>query len=404
MIPMNEAIRIVMDHTPRLDAGYVDLMNALGHTLAEDVTSDINMPPFEKATMDGFAVVGADIVNAEREHPVTLNIVEEIQAGSVPTKAITRGSASRIMTGAPMPDGADTVVMVEDTESENDVVRVLEPTEAGRNRVPLGEDVRQGDTVLTAPVRIRPPEIGILAAVGVTSVPVYRRPVVGIVATGDEIVEPGEAPSPGQIRNSNGYSMATQVTRAGGIPKYLGIAGDTVEALNRVMSEGLTTCDAVLLSGGVSAGVYDLVQGVMKDLGVEVLFDRIRMKPGKPLTFGVAGDKLVFGLPGNPVSSLVGLELLVRPALRKMQATPDAHRSRVRARIRGDFKQTPGREQFVPALSEFGADGWSTRWVGHHGSADLFAISEANSLFVVPSDVEQINAGQDVDLVLLEEW
>lgn len=404
MIPMEEAVQIVMDSTKALNRTTVPLTDALGHTLAEDAVSDINMPPFEKATMDGYAVVGADVAGATRESPASLEVIEEIQAGSVPTKTVAPGLAARIMTGAPMPDGADTVVMVEDTESENGRVRVLEPTEPGQNRIPLGEDVRKGDTVLKAPCRIRPPEVGILAAVGVTDVPVYRRPVVGVVATGDEIVEPDRQPAPGQIRNSNGYSMATQVTRAGGTPRYLGIAGDTVEDLRRVMTEGLETCDALLLSGGVSAGVYDLVQGVMKDLGVEVLFDRIRMKPGKPLTFGVCGEKLVFGLPGNPVSSLVGLELLVRPALAKMQGIADGHRPRVRATLTSTFTQTPGREQYVPAASSYGDDGWSTTWVGHHGSADLFAIAEANSLFVVDAETTTVEAGREVDLVLLTEW
>lgn len=404
MIPMNEAVRIVMDSVRPLASTTVPLMASLGHSLHGNVTSDINMPPFEKATMDGYAVLAADCSTASRETPVSLKVVEEIQAGSVPTQAVAHGQASRIMTGAPMPEGADSVVMVEETETEGETVRVFDPIEAGTNRVPLGEDVKQGQTVLTGPCRIRPAEIGILAAVGVTDVPVYRRPVVGVVATGDEIVEPGVAPAAGQIRNSNGYSMATQVMRAEGEPRYLGIAGDTVEELERVMREGLETCDVLLLSGGVSAGVYDLVQGVMRDLGVSVLFDRIRMKPGKPLTFGVCGDKLVFGLPGNPVSSLVGLELLVRPALRKMQAMTDCHLPRVQAKLHASFHQTPGREQFVPAFSETGDTGWTTRWVGHHGSADLFSISEANSLFVVPAEAEDVPAGSSLDVVLLSGW
>ena len=404
MIPMNEAVRIVTDSVTALETTTVPLMDALGHTLADPVVSDINMPPFEKATMDGYAVVGTDVASATKSDPVALEVVEEIRAGSVPTKTVQSGSASRIMTGAPMPEGADTVVMVEDTETENGQVRILEPTATGENWVPLGEDVRTGDTVLTAPRRIRSPEIGIMAAVGVTEVPVYRRPVVGVVATGDEIVEPDDVPAPGQIRNSNGYSMAAQVLRAEGQSSYMGIAGDTVEDLQRVMQEGLDTCDVLLLSGGVSAGVYDLVQGVMRDLGIEVLFDRIKMKPGKPLTFGVCGQKLVFGLPGNPVSSLVGLEMLVRPALKKMQAVVDCHRPRVTATLEASFSQTPGREQFVPAFTEFVDGSWTTRWVGHHGSADLFSIADANSLFVVGTDQAEVAAGAQVDVVLLTEW
>ena len=404
MIPMKEAVRIVMDSTQLLETTTVPLLDSLGYVLSAPVTSDINMPPFHKAAMDGFAVVGTDVVDASRANPVILEVVDEIQAGSIPAKSVSPGTAARIMTGAPMPEGSDTVVMVEETVSENGMVKILEPAIPGQNYVPLGEDVRKGDVVLDSPFRVRPPEIGIMAAVGATEVSVYRRPIVGVVATGDEIVEPDQTPASGQIRNSNGYSMTSQVVRAEGIPKYLGIAGDTVEDLRRVMTEGIETCDVLLLSGGVSAGVYDLVQGVMKDLGISVLFDQIRMKPGKPLTFGVRGPKLIFGLPGNPVSSVVGLELLVRPALRKMQAMTDCHRPRVSGRLQASFTQTPGREQFVPAFSEFVDGAWSTRWVGHHGSADLFSLSEANSLFIVDPDVVTVDAGETVDLILLEAW
>jgi molybdopterin molybdotransferase len=404
MIPMNDAVSIVMDSAKQLGPTTVPLLEALGHSLHGNVVSDVNMPPFEKATMDGYAVLSSDCAGASRETPAVLEVIEEIQAGSVPTRTVIQGQAARIMTGAPMPHGADSVVMVEETETDGNVVRVFEPIGVGRNRVPLGEDVKEGWTVLTGPCPIRPAEVGILAAVGVTDVPVHRRPIVGVVATGDEIVEPSSIPAAGQIRNSNGYSMATQVIRAGGEPRYLGIAGDTVEDLQRVMQEGLETCDVLLLSGGVSAGVYDLVQGVMRDLGISVLFDRIRMKPGKPLTFGVCGDKLVFGLPGNPVSSLVGLELLVRPALRKMQAMSDCHLPRVRAKLETSFHQTPGREQFVPAFTEMSDNCWKTRWVGHNGSADLFSISEANSLFIIPAEAEHVSSGSSLDVLLLSGW
>ena len=406
MITMDEAIRIVLQHTSAIDGTNVDLMDALGCTLREDVRSDIDMPPFDKATMDGYAVVGEDVADARQENPAVLQVIEEIPAGYVPQKAVSNGQAATIMTGAPMPDGADTVVMVEDTVSEQDgeAVRVLAPTEPGRNVVPLGEDVRRNQIVLEAGRLIRPPEIGILATVGVVSVPVYRRPIVGVAATGSEIVEPGNHPAAGQIRNSNGYSMMAQALRSGAETRYLGIVEDDEAALNAVISRGLDECDVVLLSGGVSAGIYDLVQGAMRDCGVEIYFDRIRMKPGKPLTFGALGKKLVFGLPGNPVSAVVGLELLVRPAVRKMQSMSEVHRPMVRGKLAQGFRQSPGRKQFVPARSDEVNGCWESRWVGHHGSADLFSLSRANSLFVVEAEVEALNAGAEVDIVLLEEW
>ena len=407
MIEMDDAIRIVLENTRTIDTTRVGLGDVLGRVLAEEVRSDIDMPPFDKALMDGYALRGADIASASQTTPAILDVIEEIPAGNVPQKRVESGQASRIMTGAPMPEGADTVAMVEDTEADADAekVRVLAITETGRNIARLGEDVRVDQVVLRANALIRPPEVGILAAVGHVDIEVYRQPVVGVVATGSEVVEPQHKPKPGQIRNSNGYSMVAQVLRAGAQARYLGIVEDDVDALIQTIGEGLATCDVVALSGGVSAGDYDLVQDGMRDLGVEVLFDRIRMKPGKPLTFGIKGAKQVFGLPGNPVSSVVGLELLMRPAIKKMQGLVDVHLRTVRTALKADFRQTPGRKQFVPAHSVQGKTGaWESTWVGHHGSADLFSMARANSLFVVDAELAQVNAGEELDLILLEGW
>ncbi len=407
MIEMDDAIRIVMENTRPIDKTRVGLDDVLGRVLFEDVRSDIDMPPFDKALMDGYALQGADIASASGDTPVILDVIEEIPAGTVPQKRVERGQASQIMTGAPIPDGADTVIMVEDTLPHTDPqkVQVLDTTETGRNIARLGEDVRVNQVVLQANTVIRPPEVGILAAVGHIHVEVYRQPVVGIVATGSEVVEPHHKPKPGQIRNSNGYSMVAQVLRSGAQARYLGIVEDDIHALIQTIGEGLETCDIVALSGGVSAGEYDLVQDGMRDLGVEVLFDRIRMKPGKPLTYGVKGTRQVFGLPGNPVSSVVGLELLMRPAIRKMQCMTDLHLPTVRTVLSADFRQTPGRKQFVPAHSIPGKNGvWESTWVGHHGSADLFSMARANSLFVVNAEYAHVRAGTELDLILLNSW
>ena len=407
MIEMDDAIRIVLENTRTIDTTRVGLGDVLGRVLAEDVHSDIDMPPFDKALMDGYALRGADIASASQKEPAILDVIEEISAGNVPQKRVESGQAARIMTGAPVPKGADTVGMVEDTEADADPekVRVLSATETGRNIARLGEDVRVDQVVLRANAPMRPPEVGILAAVGHVDIEVYRQPVVGVVATGSEVVEPQHKPKPGQIRNSNGYSMVAQVLRAGARARYLGIVEDDVDALIQTIGEGLAACDVVALSGGVSAGDYDLVQDGMRDLGVEVLFDRIRMKPGKPLTFGVKGAKQVFGLPGNPVSSVVGLELLMRPAIRKMQGMIDVHLPTVRTALTADFRQTPGRKQFVPAHSVQGKNGaWESTWVGHSGSADLFSMARANSLFAVDAELAQVKAGAELDLILLEGW
>ncbi|MDE2797725.1 MAG: molybdopterin molybdotransferase MoeA [Gemmatimonadota bacterium] len=407
MIEMDDAIRIVMENTRPIDKIRVGLDDVLGRVLSEDVRSDIDMPPFDKALMDGYALQGADIASASNNTPIILDVIEEIPAGTVPQKRVECGQAAQIMTGAPVPDGADTVIMIEDTEPHTDAkkVRVLDTTETGRNIARLGEDVRVNQVVLQANTVIRPPEVGILAAVGHVHVETYRQPIVGIVATGSEVVEPHHKPKPGQIRNSNGYSMMAQVLRSGAQARYFGIVEDDIHALIQTIGEGLETCDIVALSGGVSAGEYDLVQDGMRDLGVEVLFDRIRMKPGKPLTFGVKGARQVFGLPGNPVSSVVGLELLMRPAIRKMQCMTDLHLPTVRTVLSADFRQTPGRKQFVPAHSVQGKNGiWESTWVGHHGSADLFSMARANSLFVVNAEDAHVPAGTELDLILLNSW
>lgn len=406
MIEMEEAVRIVMDRTQLTETTTVDLMDALGRRMSADVVSDLNMPPFDKSTMDGFALLAADVKKASAENPVALEVVEEIPAGQVPTVSITQGNASRIMTGAPVPAGADSVVMVEETEYDpaSTRVKVMASADVGQNIAWLGEDVVEGQVVLPEGTVVRPIEVGILAAMGVVSVPVYRQPTVGIAATGSEVVEPSVVPSPGQIRNSNGYSMSAQVLRAGASASYRGIVPDDATALKDAIASGLDEFDIFLLSGGVSAGAYDLVPGAMQACGVEILFDRIRMKPGKPLTFGVRGDKLIFGLPGNPVSSMVGIELLVRPAIRKMQGIEPAHRLSVPAVLGEPFRQRPGRKQYVPAIAEQVDGRWQCRGVGHSGSADLFSLSRANSLFVAGAEVESLPAGADIELVLLTEW
>jgi molybdopterin molybdotransferase len=406
MITMEEAINLVMGATALIACEQVGFVDALGRVLAEDVVSDIDMPPFHKATMDGYAVIGADIDGAREDSPVVLEVIEEIPAGSVPTMDLTSGKASRIMTGAPVPAGADTVVMIEDTttDSGGKKVSILASNPSSNNIAPLGEDVRKGHVVLNSGSRLRPPEIGILAAVGKVDVKIHRQPIVGIISTGSEIVEPHNAPKVGQIRNSNGYSMAAQIVSAGARAKYLGIVADDPGALQEVIFRGLKDCDIVLLSGGVSAGLYDLVQGAMKACGVTVQFDRIKMKPGKPLTFGTRNEKLIFGLPGNPVSSVVGLELLVYPAIRKMQGFSELYHQKVKGFLRDDFEQVPGRKQYVPARTVQEKGQWHTSWVGHHGSADLFSLAGANSLFVVESETQRLDAGSEVEIVLIAGW
>jgi molybdopterin molybdotransferase len=404
MIPIEEAIRIVLEHTQAIDVVEVDFRDALGRVLASDIRSDTNMPPFDKSAMDGYAVIGADVASASGERPAILKVTEEIPAGAVPAKRLSPGQAAKIMTGAPLPEGADTVVMVEDTVPEGAQVKVLKPTPKGENICLLGEDMKIGQAVLAAGTLLRPPEIGVLAAVGAARVAVYRQPEAAVIPTGEEIVEAEVAPKPGQIRNSNGPTMCAQVLAAGAKVRYLGIAGDAREALLTKLRSALEGADVVLLSGGVSMGEYDLVKSAWAELNIQVHFERIRIKPGRPLAFGTLGKKLIFGLPGNPLSATLGIELLVRPALRKMQRRTDLHLPEETAVLEEPFEQKPGRKQFVPATTLRRDGRWRTRWVGHTGSADLLSLARSNSLFVVEADASRLEAGTEVPVIMLDEW
>jgi molybdopterin molybdotransferase len=293
--------------------------------------------------------------------------------------------------------------MMERTELvEEDRVRIGEPPKkAGQNILPQGREMRRGEVVLKAGVVLRPQEIGTLAAVGCTQVPVYRRPTVAVVPTGDEIVEPQEKPSSGHIRNSNASMLQGQIARAGARPMYLGIARDNLASLRQLITKGLEH-DVLVLSGGVSAGKLDLVPGVLQELGVTPIFHKIAMKPGKPLFFGVKGDTIVFGLPGNPVSSLVGFELFVRPALRVMMGQTETGTTLLPAKLACDFTYSTDRPTYHPARLELSTDGWHVRPVTWFGSADLRAISSANAFVLFNTGENVYHEGDAVEVLAPE--
>jgi len=374
------------------------LANALGRVLAEDVASDLDMPPFDKSMMDGYAVRTADLA----EGPVVLTVVEEITAGRTPTVALGPGKASRIMTGAPIPAGADAVVMIERCEAVGpDRVRVPGPVAAGTNLSPRGRELQAGETVLRASSQLRAQEIGLLALVGRPSVRTHPSPEVAVLSTGDELV-PGDAkPGAGQIRNSNGPMLLAQVVNAGGSPRDLGIAIDDADRLRDAITDGLRS-PVLLLSGGVSAGKLDLVPGVLRGLGVEAQFHKIRMKPGKPLFFGTRDETLVFGLPGNPVSSFVCFELFVRPALRRLRGLPAAPPVFVPLPLAAEFAYETDRPTYHPARVELDADGEQVQVVPWLGSPDLRALTAANALVLLTEGSRKYKAGQPLPVLRLD--
>lgn len=403
MISINEALDHIRAQAQALPTERVPLHEALDHVLAEDAASDVDSPPHDKSVVDGYAVRCADIA----QPGATLNVVEEVVAGAVPQRAVVVGAATRIMTGAPLPDGADAVVMVEQTERiGSDRVRInAEGITPGRNIMRRAASMRRGETVLRAGHALRPMEVGLLAEVGRSQVLAVRRPRVAVLPTGDELVPPAEVPAAGQIRNSNGAMILAAVRRAGGEPIDLGIGRDNRDSLRRLIGQGLQH-DMLLISGGVSAGVLDLVPSVLAELGVRQVFHKVNVKPGKPLWFGVleadGPTRLVFGLPGNPVSSLVCFELFVQPALRALAGQPFEPRVTVTARLTADFQQRGERVAYHPAQVSH-ATGWlSAAPLSWQGSGDLRTWAAANALIRFDAGDRLFKAGEQVEVVPLD--
>jgi molybdopterin molybdotransferase len=374
---------------------------ALGLVLAEDVVSDIDSPPHDKAMMDGYAVRSADLVSGSG----TLRILEEITAGRVPTRVVEPGCTSRIMTGAPIPAGADAVVMVERTRVVADGrVEISDAPQPGQHILPRGSEMRRNEVVLPAGQVLRAQEFGILSAVGRTAVTVLPPPQVAVLSTGDELVEADEAPGPGQIRNSNGPMLVAQVARAGAVPHYLGIARDRPESLRPLIEQGLQAA-VFILSGGVSAGTLDLAPDLLREASVTGHFHKVAMKPGKPALFGTKDHPdgrrtLVFALPGNPVSSFVCFELFVRPALRRLAGHPPAQEG-LTAALAEDFNYNTDRPTYHPARLEW-AERCLVRPVPWQGSADLRALAQANALLLLPPGNHRHAAGQMFNILRLE--
>jgi molybdopterin molybdotransferase len=397
MIPVAEAQQIVLIQSRPLPPRQQPLEPAtLGLVLAEDVASDLDMPPFDKTMMDGYAVRTADVASGK----ATLRVIEEVLAGHVPQREVGRGQATRLMTGAPIPFGADAVVMIEHTQlvGDDQVLFDGKPPRLEQNLLRRGQEMRQGEVVLPTGTRLGPQEFGLLAMVGRTSVQVHPAPRVNIVVTGDEIVEPALKPGPGQIRNSNGPMLLAQVTRAGGLPHQVGIARDTADSLARHIEAALKA-DVLLLSGGVSAGKADLVPGVLHDMGVSAHFHKVRMKPGKPVFFGSRGATLVFGLPGNPVSSLACFELFVRPALRRLLGLGRPLAPNLPGVLEEDFHYKTDRPTFHPAKFEWRAGQYQVRIIPWFGSADLRALKGANCFALIAAGEHKLQTGASMEVM-----
>ncbi len=398
---LEDAQKTVFEAAQPLGIEKVGLIEALGRVLAEDIIAPRDNPPWDNSAMDGFAVRWEDI---KQEHaiskPVELKIIEEVPAGKVATKSVGRGQAIRIMTGAPLPKGADSVVKVEETESTPDIVRIFKTVERGGNVRPQGEDVKKGECIIAKGTQIRPAEAGMLAILAKSFVPVYQQVRVAILSSGDELADLDERFDEDKIINSNSYGIAAAVQEAGAVPVLLGIARDQPAALKEKIAHGLKA-DILVLSGGVSMGDYDFTKEVFKELGAEMNFWKLAIRPGQPLAFGLIQRTLAFGLPGNPVSSMVTFEQLVRPAILKMAGHRSYGRPVLQAAFQEKFSKRPDRRHFLRGILSREKGVLTVRTTGDQGSGILTSMVKANCLIDVPVEVERLNPGDPVNVQVL---
>jgi len=413
MIPVEEALERILSTVHVLEPEVKPILDCAGQVLAEDIVAGFDIPPHDNSAMDGFAVLAGDTATAGMKDPVYLDVIGEVAAGYASSLIITRGKAVRIMTGAPLPEGADAVVQFENTDETErkrdnkplDKIGILEPAARGLNVRLKGEDIKTGQVVLKKGCILYPADIGVLASLGRAQATVIRRPVISVLSTGDELCPAGQPLGPGQIYDSNTYTIAANIAMCGGIARITGIGRDTLASLQEKIRQGLDA-DMLITSGGVSKGDYDMVKDVLAEMGT-ISFWTVRMKPGKPIAFGTlkAGggrDIPHLGLPGNPVSSMTTFERFARPAILKMLGKTAYARPTVPAIIDQDIVNDDGRRVYARVHVSKTAAGWKASLTGPQGSGILTSMSAANGLAVVPEDCPLARAGDEVNVQLLD--
>ncbi len=400
MISVEEALQVILKSIQVLGLEKVDILSSLGRVLGEDIYAPYHIPHWDNSAMDGYAVIQKDIKDATPENPATLKVVADLPAGYTAKRDLKKGEVIRIMTGAPVPEGSDTVVMVENTKRDGDKVNIFKANSKGDNIRKAGEDVSKGTLVLPKGSVIHPAEVGMLASLKRSFVSVYQKPTVAVISTGDELIDVDENLTGGKIVSSNTYSLSSLVRYLGATPLILGIAKDKSEDLLDRFKVAVRA-DMIISSGGVSVGDYDLVKDILKELGAEMKFWKVSMRPGQPLAFGVIEGKPTFGLPGNPVSCMVSFEQFVRPSILKASGYRQIFRPLIEACLKEPINKKVGKKYFIRCIVSMEEGKYVVTTTGEQGSGILMSMVRANGLIVLPEEKTAFEAGEMVKVQIL---
>ncbi len=401
-VSIEEALKIILNSVTPLNCENISIMEASNRVLYEDIVSEIMVPPADDSAMDGYAIIADDTRGASKNNPVKLQITGEIQAGgSAVGKKVPKGTAIRIMTGAAIPEGADSVIQFEDTEEKAGYVEIFRETAKYENCRFAGENIKKGDTVLRKGDRLSSADVGILASLNYSTVKAYKQPTVSIISTGNELADLGEEIQVGQIRNVNAYTLYSEVKKYNALPDYLGIAKDTLKDTKEMFLKALKS-DVVISTGGVSMGRYDFVKEIYSDLNIEIQFEWVNVKPGRPWAFGKKGNKLIFGLPGNPVSTLTSFIQFVRPALLRLMGAKRIRKPIVNAFLKEDINKQSGKVHLLRGFFTIKNNEFHVSTTGNQNSSVLRSMSDANCLIVIPENTTAVKAGTKVAIQLID--
>jgi molybdopterin molybdotransferase len=404
MLSVKEAQEKVLNSEIKIKTKITPILDSLGLVLAEDIISKDDIPAYDNSAMDGFTVKSVDIIGADKNYPVKLKMIrEDISAGKAPAGKLESGYCIPIMTGAPIPQDCDCVVMKEDALREGVEVLIFKECKPGENIRYAGEDIKKGDKVIEKGKKIFPGDTGVMASISKSEVLVKRPPTVGILTTGNELVEIGEELKEGKVRDSNSYALASQVKEVGAYFSRFGIVKDEKSELKKSILKALSDCDILLITGGVSVGDYDYVKEILNEIGAEFVFWRVNQRPGKPLAFLTYKDKFIFGLPGNPVSVMVCFEIYVRPLIKKIMGDKKIFRNSILAKAANDFEHKEGRTDFVRVVLESIDNQYYFKSTGMQGSGILTSMSDADGLAVFPESIGEVKKDTLVDVLLLKE-